>query len=1187
MYLKSLYIQGFKSFANKTKIEFNNKITGVVGPNGSGKSNISDAIMWVLGETSVKTLRGSKMEDVIFSGTDKKKPLGFAEVTIVFDNSDRSLPIEYNEVSVTRKMYRSLESEFLINNVKCRLKDIKELFMDTGIGKDGYSLIGQGKIENILSSKPENRRAIFEEAAGISKFKMKKAESERKLEKTRDNLTRLNDIIVEIEKRRDLLKDQSKKAIKYKEIYKELKNLEISLTSLEISTNTEKINRIEEEINNLKTENNGLLKEIEENEKSLKNSEREIINLDIEINNDQELKIKKSSEYEELKSQIEISKERILNLNANLKTNSTTIDELNNTNENLKNLNIKRKLDLKELDESLEKTLNEMKILKEDINLSERKFSDLEKDRSLNNESYLEIHKNISDIDSKIEVKESLIKEKKERINSIDKNLNMLIENNSELIESIASKEKNYEELLQKQKEILEQKTIKSNYLDQLNKLEIKENEKYLELKNKFELTQAKYKAMKNLSENYDGYSKSVKSFMNFVQRRNLFDKSLIGTVADNLSVDEKYEKAISIALGGSVQNIIIREESSAKDMINILNKENLGRVTFLPLDSIKFYSNQVNLSNYNKNKVLGYANELISYDPKFDNIFKSILGKTIVTSDFNTGIELSKKLNRKYRIVTLLGDSLNVGGSITGGSIYKNNISILGRSNEVKELENLKNDYFKELEILEENLAKRKSEIEELKFLVGNLESTSNNLNVDISTIKGSIENLKSSKSTNQTYLDRYENETSSLKLSIEKDFSEIENYIDSKKELESKKINLKNKSKDSIEELEVLKDKINTLKESESNKKIDLVNLNNLKDTLNRELKDSNIKIKENLEKVSKLSLEIKEFKENIILLENENRELENSMIKLDTEIKELESNIFENKKLKENKSLLVEKLREKTNLDNKKLNEIEKSINKKEYEIEKNSLYIVNIKEKLINDYDLIENDIKEIVEIKSLKEAKDEIKKHKNKLSSLGDVNILAIDEYEEVNKRLEFNLTQKKDLLDAIDEIKNILSELDKEMKEKFAISFKLIKKYFDEIFKILFNGGRAEIEIQGDNELTGGIEIKAQPPGKRFQSLMLLSGGEKSLTAVALLFALLKVRPAPFCILDEIDAALDDANIKRYANYLLTIDNIQFIMITHRKLTMEIANKLYGVTMEEKGISKLISVELTKGGIDV
>lgn len=1181
MYLKSLYIQGFKSFANKTKIEFNNKITGIVGPNGSGKSNISDAIMWVLGETSVKTLRGSKMEDVIFSGTDKKKPLGFAQVTIVFDNSDRSLPIEYNEVSVTRKMYRSLESEFLINNVKCRLKDIKELFMDTGIGKDGYSLIGQGKIENILSSKPENRRAIFEEAAGISKFKMKKAESERKLEKTKDNLIRLNDIILEIEKRKNLLKDQSEKAIKYKEIYKNLKDLEISLVFLEIESKKEKNIKISTEIIDLENENKNLLIQIEENEIKLKNLEYEILNLDIEISDNQELKIKKSSEYEEVKSKIEISKERILNLNTNLNNNLTSIEELNILNNRLKGLNEEKENNLKCLSESLIVLNNDLKSLKEEINLSTKKLSDLEKDRSLNNENYLLIHKNISDLDSKIEVKESLIKEKKERINSINKNLDILIDNNKELLESISLKEEKYEELLQKQKENLEQKTIKNNYLIELNKLAIKDNEKYLELKNEFELINAKHKAMKNLSENYDGYSKSVKSFMNFTQRRNLFDKSLIGTVADNLSVDEKYEKAISVALGGSIQNIIIKEESSARDMIALLNKENLGRVTFLPLDSIRFFGNQVDLSNYDKQKVLGYANELISYNAEFDNIFKSILGKTIVTSDFNTGVELSKRLNRKYRIVTLLGDSLNVGGSITGGSIYKNNISILGRSNEVKELESLKDEFFLNLENIKANISKRNSTIEELEFLVRNLENINNNLNLDVSKMKGSIENLKSSKSTNQIYLDRYESEKNNLKSSIEKDYSEIEKNISDKKELEIKEINFKNKSNDSDGELESLKEKINKLKEEESDKKIDLVKLNSSESTMKKELSDNNLRIDENLKKIENLHLEIEEFKVNINSFENTNLELNNTLFKLNEEIELLEKNIDEKKDLKINRSKELESLRENINSSNKKLNELEKNINKKEYEVEKNNYYIENIKESLISDYDLIESDIKKIVEIDSIKKSKDEIKKYKNKLNSLGDVNILAIDEYEEVNDRLEFNLMQKKDLLDAIEEIRNILNKLDVEMKEKFNSSFKLVSKYFDEIFRILFNGGRAEIEIQGDDELTGGIEIKAQPPGKRFQTLSLLSGGEKSLTAVALLFALLKVRPAPFCILDEIDAALDDANIKRYANYLLTIEDIQFIMITHRKLTMEIANKLYGVTMEEKGISKLISVELT------
>ena len=1182
MYLKTLYIQGFKSFANKTKIDFNNRITGVVGPNGSGKSNISDAIMWVLGETSVKSLRGSKMEDVIFSGTDKRKPLGFAEVTIVFDNSDNSLPIKYNEVSVTRRMYRSLESEFLINNVKCRLKDIKELFMDTGIGKDGYSLIGQGRIENILSSKPEQRRAIFEEAAGISKFKMKKTESERKLQKTKENLIRLNDIISEIEKRTLLLESQSEKAIKYKELFEKLKNLEITVSYMEINNKNNSIKNFEEELINLEKNLEKILKEVE-----LSKSNQEKLNEDIKLN-DENLNISQNKEleenriYENLNSQLELIQEKKKNTNKEIIVKKSSNQELENE---IKSIDNKIVL----LQENLEELLIEENSCKDNKGEIEKKLSSLnhnyEKEeikQNRSNEEYLDLHKKITDLDSKISMTETLLNEKKDRINAINKNLDILVNNNEELETSIDEITIKYNQAYEDNNDLIEKNTINENYLLELNKVVEKRSVELKDLKENYDEKKARFNAIKNLSDNYEGYSKSVKSFMNFSEKRGLFKNSLIGPVADKLIIDKKYEKAISVALGGNLQNIIIEKEQDAKAMISLLSKEKLGRVTFLPLDSIKFFDNKINLSNFKNNNILGFADELIEYDKKYENIFKSILGKIIVTEDFDSGVLLSKKLNRSYRIVTLNGDSLNVGGSISGGSIYNNNISILSRNKEIEDLGvevnklgSLYNDLLKEYN-------SKISKMEELKFSSTNIRNRINEQSREILSLENKVESLKNSKNNNQNYIDKYIADKNSYKESIESDFKNIEEYISLKKEYMVSRSNVEELNNSSKNIIDSFKNELNDLREELSNINIKYTKISAEIMSINKEIENNRELKEKNNKKVEGNLKDIASLEKNILNLEDTYKKVSEDFKISEENISKLINSSKELKISRENRYIELDSLRKKQEKLQLEISELEKNRNKIEYSIEKNKLEIENIINNLTNDYEIDENDIVKIVEIESLKKSRELIKENKKKISLLGEVNLLAVEEYESIKERLEFNLSQKQDLLDSMDEIKNILLELDKEMDEKFIKSFNEVSIYFNEIFKELFNGGKAVLEIDGENALTGGIEIKTQPPGKRFQSLSLLSGGERALTAVALLFALLHVRPAPFCILDEIDAALDDANIKRYTDYLLTLENIQFIMITHRKSTMEIANKLYGVTMEEKGISKLISVELTK-----
>ncbi|WP_036728614.1 chromosome segregation protein SMC [Peptoniphilus mikwangii] len=1180
MYLKTLYIQGFKSFAQKTKIEFNNKITGIVGPNGSGKSNISDAMMWVLGETSIKSLRGSKMEDVIFSGTDEKKPLGFAEVTIVFDNSDKKLPIEYTEVSVTRRMYRSLESEFLINNVKCRLKDIKELFMDTGIGKDGYSLIGQGKIESILSNKPEQRRSVFEEAAGISKFKMRKLESENKLRKTEENLIRLNDIISEIEIREKVLKVESENAIRYKNFFNKLTDLEVTLAFVDIEKQKLSEDKFNEKIAFINGEIENINLSIKINQDEQQNVEEKIRIIEEEIESIQLSEIENNKNYERMLSQIELISEKKLNINSNVEQRNTNIFELENLilqNREKYNTNIEK---INTCNDDFVKVTEQLSKLKKDLDLNILEFKKVEDKIETDSKILLELHKNKSEIESKQLMTQSIISEKESRLLSVSKNLDLLKENNIEIEKEFSFIDIKYNDILNRKSQlIVDKEKLEKEILELNNK--IKNSSKLLsEYKNKYDKKNAEFIALKNIADNYEGYSKSVKFFMNGAKKRNIFSNSLIGPVAENLRVDSKYEKAISVALGGNLQNIIVKSDSDAKEMIEFLNREKYGRVTFLPINSMTYKEIDFKLKDLNEEGLIGFADELIEFDCKYKSIFKNLLGKIIISKDFDTANRISKKLNRTYRVVTLDGDSLNIGGSITGGSILKNNTDIISRKSDIEKLERESLDLKDKYESILKEYDELKSKIEDDSNLLNELKNEIYMIFSEIVTLENSKNNLSLSKNSNDAYLSKYVEEKNQLMSSITLDkdlLTELDNNLKNI-DFQLKEKNISGNTFD--KEHDTLKLLIEEQREEYSKNQLDSIKIQGNIDSLIKENNNILSNNEFNNLKITNLNSEIVSLeldRENLNIEENKlNEKLINSKDILD----KTKEALFELRESKLSLNLDLKKYRNIFEQLQIKLIDFEKRNAKILSEKDKIEFNILNIEEKIKIEYGIEADNIKKLVDYKNLKEIKDEIFDLKVSISKLGDINLFSIEEYKAVSERLRFNLEQKQDLLDSREEIKSILKELDKEMKEKFRETFSKVSKYFEEIFKILFNGGKAQIEIDGDDELYSGIEIKAQPPGKRFQSLSLLSGGERALTAVALLFALLKVKTAPFCILDEIDAALDDANVKRYVDYLIKIENIQFIIITHRKLTMEIANILYGVTMEEKGISKIISVEL-------
>lgn len=1183
MYLKKVEIQGFKSFADKTEIEFRNEVTAIVGPNGCGKSNISDAIRWVLGEQSIKNLRGSKMEDVIFSGTDKRRALGYAEVTINFDNKSGRIPIDYNEVAVTRRMFRSGESEYYLNKNSCRLKDIRELFMDTGIGKDGYSIIGQGKIDEILSNKPEDRRNIFEEAAGIVKFKTKKEEATRKLDRTEINITRIKDLIFEVASQKEVLEIEAEKATQFKKVYTKLRDLEVNLFIKDIK----KLGKQIEDIN-IEKDKIGSELIIIEDEKFLIEEQYNVLKTNIQliekiIEDSRTIKFDAIQIFEKNKNQV-----------------SMLVDKENYMNKDVERLR-KEKLELQVTLENLEdskKGLNsdldiidtKLILLKEEFECKKLELETLDQ-ALIKEEVYLEEGKN-----SIIE-HYNLLSDKKSEINSInsfneniDKRILLLkneIKDANCYIDELTIK---YNNLLIDEsslKSVYESETKLHNKLN-TDKLDLEKNYNHINeniKSNQIKLNglNSSFNLYKNMEAGYEGYYKSVKGILQGTKNNKNLSKGLIGVVADLLKVEEKYEKAIDISLGANVQNIVVESEENAKVLVSYLKEHRLGRATFLPINVIKGKTIKLDMSDNEEFNILGLGHELISYDKKYNNIFEYLLGRTIIVRDIDSGIKLAKKYNHIYRIVTLEGEVLNTGGSITGGSYGKDSINIINRKNKIESLG---------LEIKSTN-----EEILSLEQIKKTLEESLHALEIEITRSKSSLKliDIKILENSNVQISKRYDIER--FNNEIHKKQSEITILT---KEFEDFKVN-KEKLRISVVEMErkidLIKDSNNTktgiIMELKSNKnKLDKAVTNNrininLMESSKSSIIDKTINYQSSKEQLNALILD----KNNIIAsIYKELEAIELNKIQLNEEIsfhisKEDEITLDLNNNIKKKDSYMKTFYDEQDRLRiiNKKISEIDKVNNNLEIRLTRYELQYENNHIKLQDDYELnFEEAMKYEKDIVNISVAQSEVKVLKEEIKTLGNINLSAIEEFKNVTERLDFITTQHSDLISAKENLKEIIKDMEKKMKSQFMKSFEEINENFTEVFSVLFNGGKARLELEDyEDILNTGIEIKVQSPGKKPQSLSLLSGGEKSLTAVALLFAILKTKPAPFCILDEIDAALDEANINRYTNYLKSFDIMtQFVLITHRKTTMEIADVLYGVTMEEEGVSKLISVEL-------
>lgn len=1183
MFLKAVEIRGFKSFADKTEVQLKNGITAIVGPNGSGKSNISDAVRWVLGEQSVKSLRGGKMEDIIFAGTEFRKPLGLAQVSLILDNSDSDLSIDYSQVVISRRLYRSGESEYYINNTKCRLKDIQELFMDTGVGKEGYSIIGQGKIEALLSGNSEDRRELLEEAAGIVKFKSRKHEAEKKLENTQQNLVRINDILTTYEERLPHLEEESRKAKDFLKFSEELKEKEVSLIIDNSDEIKEKIKEKEKEFNNLSEEITKL-----SSEKELKNNTINEYNFKLEeveknfIDENKRYYDKKAevqginAENLLLRERIENSKKKIAENGELVKELIKELDSLKENKEIITKTSFENKETLDNIVQNINNLESSLKEVEKELLDKDHKLKNIsdqigrtEEEKLLINNKIIEINGSINNfeakvkaIDTAIETLINSIKVNDITINEIKKELAALTENNNRLKLNKEEKKKELSNL--HKKSTLKQKAIRELSF-QLNNLE---NNK---------------KMLINLEEHYEGYNKAVKLLMKDIKEKRVHnfnnDAILLGEVID---VDIKYETAIEVALSSAISNIIVNDENNARILIDHLKKNKLGRITFLPLAILK--SNVVKAAEAvsSLKGFIGVASSLVNYDDKYKKAIEFTLGRILICEDLKSGLEIAKKSNYSYRIVTLDGEVLNVGGSLTGGSLYKKNINVLGRKKEIEAVTSKINE-------TNENMSLISKEIEELNDKIKNVDEeiinhTNEIHNLDIENIKlqERIKSLDMENSKNKLSLETSRNEKvqliknlNDLKLKYDELFDKLnhlavnkdklDKYIKEHEEEKSMVIESLSVKRDQITQYKIQEAKTKEICENDNNKLSDLkeneISLEN-KIKGNDALREEEIKLKE----VNEIKLEqnikkVQQFDNEIIILEKAFKEIDLRKHEIKSKIKTVKDGLSDIDMILSNKS--------------EQKNKIEIFLAKKQSELE-------NLLLKLNEEYDITYAEALQYkTEISDKNSLIERITSLKKRISAIGSVNVGAIEEYQETKEKYAFLDNQRQDLISSKEELLKVIYEMTSKMREVFKENFEVLRKIFDETFKALFKGGTADLIISGEDVLSSAIDIQVQPPGKKLQNINLMSGGEKGLSAIALLFSILKMKPTPFCILDEIEAALDDANVLKFADFLKKFSsNTQFIVITHRKGTMEAGDILYGVTMEEKGVSKIVSVDL-------
>ena len=1178
MYLKSLEIQGFKSFPDKISLTFDKGLTAVVGPNGSGKSNIGDSVRWVLGEQSTKTLRGNKMEDVIFSGTVARKPMGFAAVTLNIDNSDKTLADMGEEIAVTRKLYRSGDSEYMINGRQCRLKDINELFMDTGLGRDGYSIIGQGRIAEIVGAKSNERRDIFEEAAGISKFRYKKVEAERKLSAAQENLLRLSDILAELEGRVGPLKIQSQKAEKFIKLAAEQKQLEISVWVHRLDELKAKLDGIDEKILVSRSEYENIENDIQREEQKIQDGYRKMQESTIRSDELRRKMLEEEQAASEMKSGIAVFENDIKHCREAIEAAQKSIDSSGSAHEEL----IRQR---EEAEKELERLAGERNALEAELREAEASFAKAEQDSNQLGDNVDKAGSEINNLYIKQSEYRFAIESSKASIEDEKHRLEELRENSRSFGNEIAVHTQNIERSKEEQAKNSERTNELRNRLSGLERLYTSRREGFERAKEDFERAlyelkdkQQRRKILTDLENNMEGFAGSVKQILKASKQGRI--GGVFGTVAQNIGVEQKYAVAVETALGGAMQNIIVENEDIAKRCIRFLKEQKGGRATFLPITSVKGRE----LSEQGLESCEGYianANRIVTYDERFSGIIASLLGRIVIAEDIDTATLIAKKYGYKFRIVTLDGQVINAGGSFTGGSAQKSG-GIITRKNEIDNLDSEIAALEEKRDQLRRNAEKLRAESEKLRFdteaakeELAKCEADGVRIKAELSTLESLVTQLDSQAENSEKLIASAEQKITSEQESItasEKALSETDERIA--------------KAEEELAQGQDTREKLRKQREE-----------------LSEKLSQLKIRGMELAKDAQAQQLEIGRIEQSMEELKAGSRRFEEEIARQNKVVAEKQASIEELKAklagLSDNTSTYLEQIKRYQEMhteQNRLVKELQNGLKEINEAKEKRSGELTRLedrREAVCRDSDHIINQLREVYELnrseaieladklEDINEAQKKLNDIKKDIRALGNVNVEAIEEYKEVSERYEFMSEQIADIQRSKSELEKIISDLTAEMCRIFAESFEIINNNFKEIFVELFGGGKAALILTDpENVLESGIEISVAPPGKVIKNLISLSGGEQSFVAIAIYFAILRLRPAPFCILDEIDAALDEVNVRKYAQYLKNFtDTTQFVLVTHRRSAMEEANVLYGVTMQEDGISKLLKME--------
>ncbi|MDB8541379.1 chromosome segregation protein SMC [Turicibacter sanguinis] len=1180
MYLKRIETIGFKSFADKTVVEFERGVTAVVGPNGSGKSNISDSIRWVLGEQSAKSLRGGKMEDIIFAGTSTRKPLNFAEVTLVLDNSCQSLPIDYDEVSITRRVYRTGDSEYLINKQKVRLKDVIDLIMDSGIGHDSLSIISQDKVKAIVEARVEDRRVIIEEAAGVLKYKMRKKEATRKLESTSDNLSRVQDIIFELEDQVEPLRKQSEKAEKYMVLKKECSESEISVLAYDIKTLNDQMERSKKERKEVEFEHLSINGKIATDERRMDNlkqtqqaQEQQLEALQTEL-------VETSELIQKLQGQRDVLKER----HKNASSNKEQLTE--------QQVELEQQLELatKQLElatSSMKETESRLLAKQTQLNQVTEEYQHLEENLKTELESTREAY--FEDVNELASVKNQYIsinqqiKKTEVTLERISGDENKSLIDRETLRREQEGFKQEYDKLSAQLKEKREEyQTLQKTHQHSLKQLEMETN-RFRQLTHQVDKMMNRLQWLEDAQKDFSGFNEGVKKILKAREQNQI--NGIEGAVAELVSVPKELELAMDVVLGPVMQQIVTTSDDAAKNAIDFLKRHHAGRATFLPLNVIKSRVLPMDVLNriQNNQDVVGVASQLVGYEERYRQIVENILGSIIVTKDLNVAKNLAKQLNYRYRIVTLEGDVINAGGAMTGGAVKRQGSSLLRQKNEIEDCQ--------------KKIAELNEEVEQSKGLQQELQEVVKNSEKQLSKLQSAGERLKDKMSeTNQQklafeYREKAQNERDEL-LRIERreHESEYKQLVEKNNDLAESRLRLENR-------IESAKGIIDTLEEQLEQQEEMKTQLMEVMTELKVEVAKLETALTSEIATHYRLQEESGQAKERLAELINRLEQSEQEMLGNDDEVISLETKIEQQKESRES---IVEKIQEQRLTLTKVSQELEilerevreshkihqkmtESINQLDVAIGKVDVEMDLMIKKLEEEHQMTFDYANEHYPLKgSIEEVKQKIRSLKGQIASLGEINVAAIAEYQRVKERYEFLTTQRDDLIEAKANLEETINEMDQEMTIKFKETFDLVRVEYIEIFKKLFGGGTADLVLTDPHDLLNtGVEIIAQPPGTKLKTSNLLSGGQKALTSIALLFAILKVRTVPFCVLDEVEAALDEANVSRYANYLKAFSKeTQFIVITHRKGTMEKADVLYGVTMQERGVTKLVSVRM-------